>query len=380
MVYSTYLGGSNYDYGLGIAVDPSTGDALVTGYTGSTNFPTANPLQPNYGGGLHDAFMARLSADGSALVYSTYVGGSGDDRSYGVAVDPSTGDALVTGTTDSTNFPIANPFQPTNHGGYDAFVARLSADGTALVFSSYLGGSTIDDGYGIAVDPSTGDALVTGFTGSTDFPTANPLQPTNHGGYDAFVARVSADNSLLVYSTYLGGSSYDYGQGIAVDPSTGDALVTGFTGSTDFPTANPLQPTNTGYSNTFVARVSADGSALVYSTYLGGSLYDQGNGIAVDPSTDEALVTGYTSSTDFPTANSWQPTNHGGYDAFVARVSPDGSALVYSSYLGGSGDDFALGIAVDPSSGDAFVTGYTASTNFPTANPLQQIPLRFFLL
>jgi hypothetical protein len=308
--------------GTGIAVDPTTGDALVTGYTSSTDFPIANPLQPNYGGGFDDAFVARLQADGSALVYSTYLGGSGSDYGQGIAADPTTGDALVTGYTASTNFPTANPLQPTNHGGYDAFVTRLSADGSALVYSTYLGGSGADRGLGIAVDPATGDALVTGYTISTNFPTANPLQPNYGGGFaDAFVARLSADGSALVYSTYLGGSGNDYGNGIAVDPSTGDALVTGATGSTDFPTANAFQPTNHGSVTAFVARLSADGSALVYSTYLGGSGNDAGFGIAVDPSTGDALLTGGTASTDFPTANPLQPNYGGGGDAFVARIS-----------------------------------------------------------
>src|SRR5262249_34138311 len=162
-----------------------------------------------------------------------------------------------TGQTTSTDFPTANPLQPTNHGGNDAFVARLSADGSALVYATYLGGSGTDSGTGIAVDPSTGDALVTGGTRSTDFPTANPLQPTNHGFDDAFVARLRGDGSALVYATYLGGSSFDEGSGIAVDPTTGDALVTGGTGSTNFPTANPLQPNyGGGFNDAFVTRIS----------------------------------------------------------------------------------------------------------------------------
>ena len=255
--YSTYLGGSGADGGFGIAVDPTTGDALVTGWTTSTDFPTANPLQPNLGGGYYNAFVARLRADGSALVFSTYLGGSGVDRGLGIAVDPTTGDVLVTGDTGSTDFPTANPLQPNFGGGDDVFVARLRADGSALVYSTYLGGTGDDYGYGIAVDPATGDALVTGLTESTNFPTANPLQPTNHGVEDAFVARLSANGSALVYSTYLGGSDNDEGTSIAVDPTTGDALVTGVTYSTNFPTANPLQPTyGGGYFDAFVARIS----------------------------------------------------------------------------------------------------------------------------
>jgi hypothetical protein len=206
-------------------VDPATSDALVTGYTESTDFPTANALQPTNHGGAN-AFVTRLRADGSALVYSTYLGGSGGDGGTGIAVDPTTGDVLVPGTTTSTNFPTANALQPTNHGSANAFVARLTPDGSALVYSTYLGGSGRDESLGIAVDPTTGDALVTGNTGSPNFPTANPLQANYGGGStDAFVARLNADGSALVYSTYLGGSDYDGGAGIAVDPTTGDALV-----------------------------------------------------------------------------------------------------------------------------------------------------------
>jgi hypothetical protein len=203
--YSTYLGGSNDDGGNGIVVDPNTGDALVTGTATSTNFPTANALQPIYGGNF-DAFVSRLSADGSTLVYSTYLGGSGSDLGNGIAVDPITGDGFVTGYTNSTDFPTVNPLQANYGGGGDGFVARLSADGSRLTYSTYLGGNGNDGGDGIAVDPNTGDAVVTGYTRSTNFPTANPLQSNNGGGTDAFVARLSADGSRLVYSTYLGGS------------------------------------------------------------------------------------------------------------------------------------------------------------------------------
>jgi hypothetical protein len=370
LIYSTYLGGSIDDESQGIGVDPTTGDAVVAGYTYSTDFPTINPLQPT-NRGEYNAFVARLSPDGSALVYSTYLGGSIFDAGFGIAVDPTTGEALVTGNAFSKDFPTANALQPTNHGFCNAFVARLSADGSRLVYSTYLGGSGGDYGFGIAVDPTTGDALVTGSTTSTNFPTANPLQVSNHGGFDAFVARLSAEGSYLVYSTYLGGSGEDYGQGIAVDPTTGDALVTGYTTSRDFPAASPLALMKHFIYTAFVARLSAEGSALVYSTYLGGSDKDDGKAIAVDPITGDALVTGTTFSTDFPTVNPLQSTNHGGEDVFVARLSAVGRALVFSTYLGGSDHDAGTGIAVDPSTGDTLVTGWTLSTDFPTANALQ---------
>jgi hypothetical protein len=373
VTYSTYLGGTGNDYGNGIAVDAATGDALVTGVTSSTDFPTGNPWQSNYGGGVDDAFVTRISADGSTLLYSTYLGGSNFDAANGIAVDASTGDVLVTGTTASTDFPTRNALQPAKGGGpYDAFVTRIRADGGDLVYSTYLGGSGSDQGEAIAADTTTGDALVTGLTTSTDFPTANALQPNYGGGIaNAFVARISADGSGLVYSTYLGGTGDDESYSVAVDPSTGDALVTGFTTSPNFPTANAWQPKSGGGEDAFVARLSADGSQLVYSTYLGGSGEDVGYGIAIDPATADALVAGETYSPNFPTANAYQPDYGGGGDAFVARFSADGSVLVYSTYLGGTGEDKAYGIAVDPATRDALVTGQTYSPDFPTVNAVQ---------
>ena len=373
--YSTYLGGSDADYGYGIAVD-SSGNAYVTGMTASTDFPTVNPLQAT-NHGSNDVFVAKLNAAGSALVYSTYLGGSGADQGSGIAVDGA-GNAYVTGGTSSTDFPVTpGGFQTTSPGGtcgigshlhpcVHVFVSRLNPAGSALVDSTYVAGSSDESGQGIAVD-SSGNAYVAGSTQSTDFPTANPLQaycdncgPTND---DAFVAKLNPAGSALVYSTYLGGSNYDWGNGIAVD-SSGNAYVTGYTYSTDFPTVNPLQATKKSVSGgtAFVAKLNPAGSALVYSTYLGGRSEDVGGSIAVD-SSGNAYVTGNAESTDFPTANPLQATNHGGIDAFVAKLNAAGSALVYSTYLGGSGYDVGNGIAVD-SSGNAYVAGYTESTDF----------------
>ena len=373
LTYSTYLGGSNGDEGLGIAVD-SSGNAYVTGWTSSTNYPTTNAFQAATGG-LQDAFVTKLNAAGSALVYSTYLGGSGGETGFGIAVD-SSGNAYVTGQTQSSNFPTANAFQAANgNPGFspaDAFVAKLNAAGSALVYSTYLGGSGNDWGAGIAVDAS-GNAYVTGTTYSTNFPTANAFQAA-FGGCgncgDAFVTKLNAAGSALVYSTYLGGGDFDAGQGIAVD-SSGNAYVTGGTSSADFPTANAFQAKFGGYIDAFVTKLNATGSALVYSTYLGGSSRDHGLGIGVD-SSGNAYVTGQTDSTNFPTANAFQAAFGGGYrlDAFVTKLNAAGSALVYSTYLGGSGEDSGQGIAVD-SSGNAYVTGSTQSTNFPTANAFQ---------
>ena len=374
LVYSTYLGGGRGDQGYGIAVD-SAGNAYVTGMTFSTDFPTVNPLQATNKAAAYTAFVAKLNPAGSALVYSTYLGGSGDDWGRGIAVDTA-GNAYVTGMTISTDFPTVNPLQATSKtANYTAFVAKLNPAGSALIYSTYLGGSIEELALGIAAD-AAGNAYATGTTCSSDFPTANSLQASLASacsaacfGGDAFVSKLNSAGSALVYSTYLGGSSCDIGQGIAVD-AAGNAYVTGVTESSDFPTANPLQSSLSGSSNAFVAKLNPAGSALAYSTYLGGSPGDSGYGIAAD-NAGNAYVTGWTSSTNFPTANAPQPSYGGGEDdAFVAMLNPAGSALVYSTYLGGSGGDGGEGIAVD-AAGNAYVTGQTSSTDFPTVNPLQ---------
>jgi Beta-propeller repeat len=239
----------------------------VTGYTKSNNFPTENPLAGTLAGS-NDVFVTKLNAAGDALVYSTYLGGSGSDIGLGIALD-AVGDAYVTGYTTSTNFPTANPYQSTIGSGQEAFVTKLNAAGNALIYSTYLGGNNDDSGYGIAVD-AVGDAYVTGYTYSTNFPTENPFQSTIGGGRDAFVTKLNAAGDALIYSTYLGGSSDDVGLGIAVDLA-GNAYVTGDTASTDFPTENPFQSTLSGTQDAFVTKVNSTGSGLVYSTYLGGT-------------------------------------------------------------------------------------------------------------
>lgn len=263
--YSTYLGGSGFDYAYGIAVD-SSGSAYVTGQTDSLDFPVSDALQKSLGGGTcgttldvfpcFDVFVTKLSASGSSVVYSTYLGGSGDDFGKGIALDAS-GNAYVTGYTDSADFPLLSPFQPNYSGGncgsaadpvpcFDAFVAKLNSSGSALVYSTYLGGSGQDLAAGVALD-AAGEATIVGSTSSRDFPiTAGALQTSFAGGtLDAFVTRLDRSGSKAVYSTYLGGGDEDRGQGIAVD-AAGNALVTGSTASRDFPTSQALQPANAG--------------------------------------------------------------------------------------------------------------------------------------
>ncbi len=364
LVYSTYIGGSSYDWGIGIAVDGS-GNAYVTGQTESTNYDvTAGAFQAN-NGGSGDVFVTKLNATGTALVYSTYIGGSSRDGGSGIAVDAS-GNAYVTGFTESTDYDvIPGAFQTTNGGGADVFVTKLNATGTALVYSTYIGGSNDDVGRGIAVDAS-GNAYVTGRTSSTDYDvTAGAFQTTNGGYRDVFVTKLNATGTALLYSTYIGGSNDEEGCGIAVDAS-GNAYVTGYTYSTNYDvTAGAFQTTNGGYRDVFVTKLNATGTALLYSTYIGGSGRDEGLGIAVDGS-GNAYVTGWTESTDYDvTAGAFQTNNGGGRDVFVTKLNATGTALVYSTYIGGSGTDEGIGIAVD-GSGNAYVTGYTYSTDYDT--------------
>jgi hypothetical protein len=329
LVYSTFLGGSGHDGGSGIAVD-AAGNTYVTGRTDSPNFPTQNPLQPTFGGGFSDAFVAKLNPAGSALVYSTFLGGSNDagfeERGEGIAVDPA-GNAYVMGRTDSADFPTQNPLQPTFGGGFsDAFVAKLNPAGSALVYSTYLGGSEGEFGHGIAVDPA-GNAYVTGETFSGDFPTSKISHQQFGRGRDAFVLKLNATGSELLYSVFLGGSNSSAGRSIAVD-SAGNTYLTGLTHAPDFPTVNALQPAKGGDNcdfgppcpDAFVAKLNAAGSALVYSTYLGGNSLDYGFGIAVD-SAGNAYVRGWTESPDFPTQNPLQPAYGGNLDAFVAKIA-----------------------------------------------------------
>ncbi len=365
LVYSTYLGGSGMDSGAAIAVD-SSGNAYVTGSTTSTNFPTASPFQAaNATNG--DAFVTKISADGSTKLYSSYLGGEAADTGAAIAVDAN-GNAYITGETSSHTFPVVGSIQA--FGGFsDAFITKLNSTGSGLVYSTYLGGTALEQGTGIAVD-SNGNAYVAGLTGSHNFPTTvGAFQLTNPGIENAFVTKLNAAGSAMVYSTYLGGSSGDQAAAIAVD-NTGAAYVTGAMTSANFPkTGGAFQTTLVGATNAFVTKLNPSGNGLVFSTYLGGSLNDRGAGIAVDANLN-TYVTGEARSTNFPTMNPLQAAFSGGQsDAFVTKLNPTGTALVYSTYLGGSLTDVGNGIAVD-GGGTAYVVGATSSTNFPVQSPL----------
>ena len=394
LVYSSYLGGSSEDLGFGITTD-AAGNAYITGQTASANFPTASAYQ-SANLAPYNAFITKLNATGTDIVYSTYLGGSGggpyNDQGKSIAVDAA-GNVYVAGTTNSTNFPVTpGAFQTTFAGGGftgccfpgDVFVTKLSPTGSALIYSTYLGGSGWDVGSDIAVD-ATGHVFLVGQTHSTNFPvTAGAFRTSYPGSYgcggntnSGFVTKVSPDGTGLVYSTYLGGGGFDQAIGVAID-SGGNAYVVGSTQSHDFPTTtDAFQSSVPGSScpgQAYVTKLNASGSALHYSTYLGGpNGYGQAADIAVDGS-GSAFVTGYTISTAFPTTpGAFQSTAGGGTDGFLTQLDPTGSALVYSTYLGGGGSDQGIGVALD-ASGKVYMIGSTGSNDFPTtADALQSI-------
>jgi hypothetical protein len=390
-IYAGYIGGESDDQGYDIAVGPS-GGAYVAGATSSdeSSFPDGGGIGalPGYddtfnGGQYGDAYVAKVRADGTGLVYVSYLGGSGDDFAYGIAVNDN-GNAFVVGATDSFNFPTEDGPSLNPAGDYDAFVVKMTADGTGLVYSGYIGGADADSAQSVAVD-SGGAAYVTGFTASNQMtfpvgPAVGSPDLTYNGGFtDAFVAKVKSDGTGLVYAGYIGGNQEESGMGIAVD-SLGAAYVGGFTSSTQqtFPVlVGPDLTYNGGAADGFVAKVEPDGSGLEYAGYVGGERNDEGHDIAID-ATGAAYLAGETISDEatFPVLVGPDLTYNGGVsDAFVAKVETDGTALVYAGYIGGAREDSATSIAVNDG-GQAYVAGRTDSrqASFPDGNGFGNLP------
>lgn len=380
--YVTFIGGTNLPQSedllfdmMSIAVD-STGHVYLIGDTAAPDFPTVNALQPQKRG-THDAFVVKLTPDGSSLVYSTYLGGSGDDWGRRLAVDPA-GNLVIAGTTASEDFPVASALQPRLHGRKDAFLAKLDRTGSRLLFSTFLGGfdgseatAVGDLGYGMALD-AAGNAYVCGYTSSPDFPTKDAHSAQISGGqHDAFVTKVAADGSAVIYSTFLGGEGNEECLDLTVD-ANGAAYATGWTESVSFPgVASP--GSSRGQLDAFVSKVAPDGRSLVYSTLLAGTGSEFGAGIRVN-SRGEAVVIGATESLDFPVTSPLQPSFVGGAnDAFVSVLNARGDELVSSTFFGGSGAEnhlvTSMGIALTRW-GDAVVAGTTSSWDFPTVQPM----------
>ena len=367
LVFSTYLGGSNWDWGDGIAVDDS-GFVYVTGGTRSQDFPILNAYDSSYNNGK-DVFVAKLTPTGNALIFSTFLGGMGDDYGYKIVPDNSYC-PYVTGLTGSNDFPMRNSYDSTHNGWEDVFVTKLVASGNALIYSTYLGGGENEFSDAMVVD-DTGCAYITGQSTSSNFPTTpNAFDQTHDGYWDVFVTKLAPAGNTLVYSTYLGGSGWDQSwcRNMAVDVS-GCAYVTGETRSSDFPVKNAYDGSYNGGQDAFVTKLSAGGDSLVYSTFLGGQNNDLGVGIVIDDS-DCAYVSGYTYSSDFPVENPYDGTHNGSSDVFVTKLSPSGDALIYSTFLGGSAMDLGIGCVLSKSSpGCVYLSGHTLSSDFPIWNP-----------
>ena len=381
ILFSTYLGGDNVDAGFGIAVDSSE-NIYVTGTAGivtvGVNFPTTAEAYDQTDSAPVNAFVTKLSPDGSQMLYSTFIDGTNGPivTGEGIAVD-STGSAYIVGETRVTNFPTKNAFQSTHGGGLnDAFIAKLNPNGNDLVYASFLGGDGQDTNFEnranirVAVD-TDGSAYITSLTNSSNFPTTeDAFDRTRDGLTDGYIAKVNPSGNALIYATLLGGSgAYEAATDITVN-NRGEAYVTGYTTSSDFPTKNPFQANLSGGGDIFITQLNETGGALVYATYLGGSVGDNGFGIRLDAS-ENIYITGRTNSINFPLRNPTQSEYGGsGGDAFVAMLNPSGSQLIYSTFLGGSGNEEGRSIAIDQD-GNTYITGETRSTDLPLENPFQ---------
>ncbi len=363
--YSTYLGGSSYDFAYATATG-ADGATYLTGATGSTDFPFASVLPGSAHGKVH-VFVAKLSPAGDAVEYALIVGGSGDDFGEAIAVRPD-GAVVVSGFTTSTDFPMRRAAQPAYGGGArDAMVLEIDASGTALVFSTFLGGSGEESCPRLALD-ARGNVYAAGYTSSANLPVANAFQAAFGGADDGLLAKYGSDGAL-VSSTFLGGAGEDFIGGLAIDPE-GAVYVGMTTDSADLPVVGAIHPSPSGDYDGYVAKLSPSGTSLVYSTYFGGSAYDEVDSVCVDP-LGSAYVLGSTKSGDFPTVTPFQPRYAGGsHDATIAKINPEGTATVYASYLGGSGDEYLSVLQID-ALGSALVAGSTSSTDFPTVSPIQ---------
>lgn len=355
--YSTFLGGGDQDWVQGISIDQN-GSCYVTGETSSVDFPTYSAYDSTLNGSS-DGFVSKLNADGT-LNYSTFLGGSSIESGSDIIVDEE-GACYISGTTESSDFPILNAFDSSLGASFegvsDGFLTKLNPDGT-LNFSTYIGGSLNERNLFIAFDQD-GSCYISGETESSNFPLQNQFDDTSDED-DAFIMKFNPDGTLN-FSTYLGGNSHDEPTGITVDPNEG-CYVTGTTHSTDFPTFNALDDTFNGITEVFVTKFSSNGS-LIFSTFLGGGDSDVAGGISADAH-GNCFISGYTYSPDFPVKNSYDSVYSGDRDCFITKIDQNG-ILVFSSYLGGKNSDYSTSLFVNDE-GSSFITGRSSSLDFPT--------------
>jgi len=367
LLASTYLGGSDWDEALALALD-GDGNVYVAGWTYSSDFPTtAGAYDASYNGyGYEDVFVSKLSSDLSTLLASTYLGGGSYDKVYALALDGQ-GNVYVAGYTHSSGFPTTDGAYDTSHNAYDdAFVSKLSSDLSTLLASTYLGGGSYDGALALALD-GQGSVYVAGWTSSSDFPTTAGAYDTSHNGYyDVFVSKLSSDLSDLLASTFLGEGDDDYARALALD-GQGNVYVAGYTHSSGFPTTDGAYDTShNGYYDVFVSKLSSDLSTLLASTFLGGGNWDEAYALALDGD-GNVYVAGYTESSDFPTTDGAYDTRlDGDGDAFVSKLSSDLSTLLASTYLGGGSYDKVYALALY-GVGNVYVAGWTYSFDFPTS-------------
>jgi hypothetical protein len=369
---TSYLGGSLTDTATALAFDRTSGDVLVAGVTRSSNFPgVEGGAQTIFGGGNSDAFVTRFNASLSMLLQSSYVGGEGADEARALGVHPTSGEVLIAGqTTDSPNFPgTLGGAQNANAGGADAFVTRISASLGTILQSSYLGGAEDDFAAALAIDPGTGDVYIAGATRSVNLPAATGAQTTFGGGVtDGYVSRLNSTLTTLIQSSYLGGAANDSVTAIAIHPQNAEVFLTGQTESTNFPgMTNAPQSVIGGSADAFVSRFNASLGSRLQSSYLGGTLFDFADALAINPANGEVVIAGSTRSSNFPGARGGAQSSFAGgtHDAFVARFSANLGARPQTSYLGGGLADFGYALALDASGAYVYVSGETSATNFP---------------
>lgn len=367
LTYSTFIGANNDDEAYGLALDGSN-NVYISGYSYSPDFPTTSGVYDDSQNGSWEVFVCKLNRSGSSLDYSTYIGGSSPDYATSIALDGSN-NIYVTGYTSSSDFPTSETAYDTSYNGnIDLFVCKFNSIGSSLVYSTYIGGSNSEHSNSIVLD-GLNNAYITGYTTSSNFPTSESAFDKIQSGNsrDIFVARLNSTGSTLDYSTYIGGNKVDEASSLAIDGSN-NIYITGFTYSSDFPTTENAYDTshNGGFEDGFVCKLSSDFSSLVYSTYLGAHNQDLAYSIALDH-LNNAYVAGYTNSSDFPiTSNAYDSSQNDSWDVFVSKLNSNGSALEYSTFIGGSDYDEAYSIVLDQSN-NAYITGFTNSSDFPTS-------------